>query len=324
MVPFRVLMEDSLGFRFLPDQISVLGFGLYLGQSKSGVAKAPRRLIGHGLIQTLQSNFPKPVVFEELDFKLGRKSIKSAEQRNQLIGTHLQAIFEKTKHVLQQKNFSFALGGDHSIAFATISAAASLFENLKVVWIDAHGDANTPQTSPSKNMHGMPVAGILGHIKNQPNFEWLKHFIKPENIAILGIRALDKGERAFLDSQNICYFTTDAIQQNGIDVVLTEVSKMLRLHEPTAHYLSFDVDGVDPRFAPSTGTPEPDGLMTDEVLKIASWLAAQGRLVGMDCVEVNPDISRYGVAPTLQHCTEVMNSVCLQLAKIVRSASSAA
>ena len=173
----------------------------------------------------------------------------------------------------------------------TISGIATHFKSqgreLGVIWVDAHTDMNTPETSPSGNVHGMPLSALLGY--GHPDLIALNGStpsLKPENVAIIGARDIDMTERSMVQQTGVRVYTMSEIDRRGAAYALL---KQLNMSQNTdGIHLSFDLDGVDPREAPGVGTPVPGGLSLRESHLICEMLAETGRLVGMEMVELNP------------------------------------
>lgn len=187
------------------------------------------------------------------------------------------------------------LGGDHSLALGSIAGAAHDRE-IGVIWIDAHGDFNTTQTSPSGNIHGMPLAALCGigderlvTLKGQrlPN-----SMIKPEHIALVGIRDLDHDERLLMMEQGLSVFATEYIDRYGMNEAMQQAIKVAS-QARDGFYVSFDLDVLDPAFAPGVGTPMPGGITYREAHLAAELLAESGRMIGLDVVEVNPILDEH-------------------------------
>lgn len=178
------------------------------------------------------------------------------------------------------------LGGDHSIALGTVAAAAS-DGPTGVLWIDAHGDFNTPETSPSGNLHGMPLAALTG--RGAPE---MVDLVKPgpilgeSDVVVLGLRSLDSGERELLRASNVGVFTMREIDELGIGSVSHQALE--RLQHCRSLHISLDIDALDPREAPGVGTPVPGGLTYREAHLLMEIVASTARVGSVDVVEINP------------------------------------
>ena len=183
-------------------------------------------------------------------------------------------------------------GGDHSVAMGTIAGLARHFngrrEKLGLIWFDAHADANTPETSPSGNIHGMPLAAVLGHgAESLVNLAGFLPMVEASRAALVGIRDVDPAERATVKSSGIGAFTMRDVDERGMRSVMEEAIKRATTGTAGVH-VSFDLDGIDPDFAPGVGTPSPGGLSYREAHLAMEMLADTGRVVCAELVEVNP------------------------------------
>jgi len=190
------------------------------------------------------------------------------------------------------KEFPLILGGDHSIGLGSITGITRIYKDISVIWIDAHADFNTEDTTPSGNIHGMILAALAG-IGNSLLTDiggWAPK-LDPQKIIIVGARELDSGERELLRSHHVHVFTMSDIDQRGISNVMSEALSLAEKANDGIH-LSLDMDALDPVHAPGVGTPVRGGLTYREAHMIMELIADSGRLIGMDVVEVNPILDR--------------------------------
>jgi arginase len=189
---------------------------------------------------------------------------------------------------LQGGRFPLVLGGDHSLSVGSVRGAARQ-KKIGVLWVDAHADFNTPQTTPSGNIHGMPLAALCG--MGDPRLVQLwdepSPVVDPRRVAVIGARDLDPGEKANLQEAGVMVQSMEQIDRHGL-VPVMEKSLERITRDVDGIYLSFDMDSLDPRHAPGVGTPVPAGLTQREAHLICEMVAETGKLVGMDMVEVNP------------------------------------
>lgn len=223
----------------------------------------------------------------------------------------LQDVSKTVKSQLKEKNFPIIIAGDHSIATGTIAGikAANPNKNIGVIWIDAHADIHTPYTTPSGNMHGMPIAASLGldhklPLGNNPknevvklwndvkNLEGISPKIKPENIVYVGLRDTEWQEDKILRELEIQKYTVDFVRRNG--GVSTAESILNHLINTDIIYISFDVDVLDTSLSRGTGTPVPNGLFLREVINLVKSLAKSPKLCCFEIVEINPIIDDKG------------------------------
>lgn len=198
-----------------------------------------------------------------------------------------EAVYREGSKAVEKGDIPLFLGGDHSIALGTVTAATATGERTGVLWIDAHADFNTPETSPSGNLHGMPLAALTG--RGVPE---MTEMIRPgrkvadEDVILFGVRDLDTEERKALRASGVTVYTMREIDRRGVGEVAEEaVAKLSQL--PRVH-VSLDMDSLDPREAPGVGTPSPGGLSYREAHLLMETLA-DGMVVGsIDVVEINP------------------------------------
>lgn len=194
--------------------------------------------------------------------------------------------------ILQEGEFPLILGGDHSIALGSLSGVANVHKNVGVLWIDAHADFNTDQTTPSGNIHGMILASLAGLGNSSlTNIGGWSPKIDKRAIVIVGVRDLDRGEQELLRTHSIHVFTMSEVDQLGITEVMRQALTIVRQNNDGIH-LSLDMDALDPTEAPGVGTPVRGGLTYREAHLAMELIADLHNLVSMDVVEVNPILDR--------------------------------
>ncbi|WP_442597555.1 arginase [Neobacillus sp. D3-1R] len=271
-------------------KISLIGVPMDLGQTRRGVDMGPSAIRYAGVVERLEElHFD----IEDLgDIEIGRaervqnaetnlKNLKSvAEGSEKLAATVDQAIKDGA--------FPLVLGGDHSIAIGTLAGVGKHYKNLGVIWYDAHGDLNTAETSPSGNIHGMPLAASLG--LGHPALTEIAGYspkVKPENIIIIGARSLDDGEKELIREKGIKVYTMHEIDRLGMTRVMEETISFLKENTDGVH-LSLDLDGLDPHDAPGVGTPVIGGISYRESHLAMEMLAEADFITSAEFVEVNP------------------------------------
>jgi arginase len=198
----------------------------------------------------------------------------------------------KVDRIISRGHFPLVLGGDHSIAVGTVSGIAAVCrregKKLGLLWVDAHGDINTPESSPSGNIHGMPVAALLGHGPASLTGIGGKFTkVDPANVALVGIRSLDEGEKKRLKATGVQVHTMSDIDRHGIHRIMKKA--LARVTDGTDYvHVSFDLDAVDPTVAPGVGTPVKGGLDYREAHLIMELLHDSGVMTSLEMVEVNP------------------------------------
>ena len=198
----------------------------------------------------------------------------------------------ETRAVLESGATPLVIGGDHSIAMGTVSGASAYFKGqgkkLGLIWFDAHGDMNLPESSPSGNIHGMPLAHLLGKGDEQLSSILGAHpAVAPENVALIGIRDIDDIEREIINESGISAFTMYDIDKLGMGEVCRRALEVV--NDGTAGFhISFDLDGCDPEVIPGSGTLVPGGVNFREAHFLLEECAGNGRMTSMEVVELNP------------------------------------
>jgi arginase len=274
-------------------KIHILGVPMDLGAGRRGVDMGPSAIRIAGVSEklaalghTVVDEGDIPVKAPELQ-KIRNEKLKYLPE----IVRACTLLSAKTEKVLGSGGFPLILGGDHSVAIGTIAGVAAHCRKQKkrlgVLWIDAHGDLNTAETTPSGNIHGMPLAASigLGSIElTSVGGDFKK--IDPHDVVLIGTRDLDDGERGFIKKLGINIFTMEEIDKHGISVVM---ARALRKIKGVDHlHVSFDLDGVDPQVAPGVGTPVKGGLNYREAHLIMETLNESGTMNSLEIVEVNP------------------------------------
>jgi arginase len=276
------------------ENVSIIGFPMDLGADRRGVDMGPSALRIAGLQTKLEALGYK--VEDNGDIKIEimeRQKIKNTKLKyiDEIIKTS-KMLAEKVEKVLEKGSFPLCIGGDHSMALGTISGIASYCKKRKlrlgVIWIDAHSDMNTDESSPSGNIHGMPLAALLGLGYDElVNFLGFSPKLHPENCALIGIRSIDEAEKLNIKKLQVPIYTMNDIDKLGIHRIIAKVLKQFR--EKVDHiHISFDVDSVDPLVAPGVGTPIPGGLSYREAHLLMETIAECGCMSSLEIAEVNP------------------------------------
>ena len=276
--------------------VSIIGFPMDLGADRRGVDMGPSALRIAGLQTKLEALGYK--VEDNGDMKIEimeRQKIKNPKLKylDEIIKTS-KLLAEKVEKVLEKGDFPVCLGGDHSMALGTISGIASFCKKRKlrlgVIWIDAHSDMNTDETSPTGNIHGMPLAALMGlGCDELVNLLGFSPKLYPENCALIGIRSIDEAEKINIKKLKVPIYTMNDIDKLSIHRIIAKVLKQFR--EKVDHiHISFDVDSVDPLVAPGVGTPIPGGLSYREAHLLMETIAECGCMSSLEIAEVNPII----------------------------------
>lgn len=267
--------------------VQIIGVPIDLGQSHRGVDLGPGALRYAGLASRLEKlgykvydsgNLPVPV----------RESLVHERQDH-----YLPSIIEVCKaaclagqQALAQGRIPIFLGGDHSISIGTIAGIAHE-QSVGVLWIDAHGDFHTEESSPSKNIHGMPLAILLGY--GYPELVAVggsQPTLQPEDVVMIGVRDLDSGERQRLRESGMTVYTMRDIDEKGMGAIAAEA--LAKLRHKTRLHVSLDIDSLDPQASPGAGTLVPGGLTYREAQLLMEIIADSRCLGSLDIVEINP------------------------------------
>lgn len=286
----------SFAHKFLPDPktIALVGCPFSGGQHRVGVDKGPIHLVNAGLTDQLTElgwkiQFDGHHQFEEIS---AANDPPIGVLRNpRLVSKVTQAVAETVGRHAKSGLLPVTLGGDHSLAVGTISGTMSAYPDACVIWIDAHADINTAETTSSGNIHGMPVSFLLGLGPKFPEFAWVKPVLKASRLVYIGLRDIDSGEKRILKENNIKAFSMHEVDKYGIGKVVEMALDHVNPQRNLPIHLSFDVDALDPSVAPSTGTPVRGGLTFREGHYICEAIHETGLLVALDLMEVNPSLA---------------------------------
>ena len=274
-------------------KFKIFGSAVSIGQPKRGVEKTPEFLKS---IEIEKLIHPRNAFWVDI---LKQQSYKYEEHRTSPIrnskdlGVYNKKLYKSIVENASKEDFWMTIGGDHSIASTTISALLNLYgKKLAVVWVDAHGDCNTPVTSPSGNYHGMPLSHVLDLFRNE-DLDWGQPKLDLKSIAMLGNRDLDPEEKTLMDSIGLVYYPMEKIKKLGVKKSMDEIIEYLDPNKDKIIHLSMDVDGLDTSIMPGTGTLAPDGLTMEDYNVIVQKIRQAGdRFNSMDLVEINFDIEK--------------------------------
>lgn len=274
--------------------VHLIGVPLDLGAGRRGVDMGPSAIriaglgeriaaLGHRVIDT--GNIDAPLQETNTPGDASKKYVRE-------IAHVCQLLYERSLGVLHEGGLPVVLGGDHSLGAGSVAATASFAREhqkpLGLLWIDAHGDMNTPSSSGSGNVHGMPLAALLGHEPEElANIGGFAPKVRPERTVLIGIRNLDEREKDMVRSAGVHVFTMKDIDRLGIAAV-TEQAIAIATRGTAGIHVSFDVDVCDPAIAPGVGTPVKGGLDYREAHMIMELLAESDSVLAVDVVEVNP------------------------------------
>jgi arginase len=274
--------------------VHLLGVPMDLGSGRRGVDMGPSAIRIAGVAARLAELGHKVVDDGDVVIK-NMEELKVGNERARYLGEIARAsaiLARKVDRIMELGHFPLVLGGDHSIAVGTLSGisahAGRQGKKVGLIWIDAHGDINTPETSPSGNIHGMPLAALLGFGAGElTSIGGDSPKVDPANVALVGIRSLDSGEKKRLKETGVQVHTMSDIDRHGVHRVMKKA--LARVTDGTDYvHVSFDLDAVDPSVAPGVGTPVKGGLDYREAHLIMEVIADAGVMTSLEMVEVNP------------------------------------
>lgn len=271
----------------------LIGAELGWGAQNHLAELGPKALQAFGIEALLSTKHPaiawRTMLSAPSPYETGKKL--NYPERLQQVTFFCEQLAAEVKQSLSDKHCPLVIGGDHAMAVGTWSgaiAAMAASQSFGLIWVDAHMDSHTPQTTPSHAIHGMPLAALLGYGESA-----LTHLagkspkLDPRHVVLIGVRSFEEGEAALLKRLNVKVYYMEDIKQLGIKTVFAEALAQVT-HGTKAFGLSIDIDAFDPSIAPGTGTPEPDGLFASEVLDAVSVLAQHPLFCALEIAELNP------------------------------------
>lgn len=274
--------------------VTVIGFPIDLGSGRRGVDMGPSALRIAGLESKLEQLGYKVEDVGDINIEImERQKVSNPKLKylDEILKTS-KLLAARVEKVLEQKKFPLCIGGDHSMALGTIAGISSYCKKNKltlgVIWIDAHTDMNTHETTPSGNIHGMPLAASMGMGYNElVNFYGFSPKLKSENCVVIAARSIDPQERLNIKKLGLNVYTMSDVDKLGVHRIISRVLKQFK--EKVDHiHVSFDVDSIDPNFAPGVGTPVPGGLNYREAHSLMESIAECGCMNSLEVAEVNP------------------------------------
>ncbi len=305
---------------FKPEKtIRIIGVPMDLGASRRGTDMGPSALRIAGLGAAIRDM--GYTVEREEDIAVSAMETGTAEDTRARYKPQILSVCTelavRVKEILDASEFPLIIGGDHSIAMGTVAGAAAHFrdrnEEMGLIWFDAHGDMNIPGVSPSGNIHGMPLAHLLG--RGDPDLAGILGFspkLNPERVVLIGIRDIDSGERKIIRESGIHVFTMRDIDEIGMAKVARKSMEIVT--DGTAGFhMSFDVDGCDPSVIPGSGTLVPGGVRFREAHLLLEYCADTRHLTSMEVVELNPFLDHGNVSAerTVQLITSALGKSIL-------------
>lgn len=272
-------------------KVDVIGIQMDLGASRRGVNMGPSAIRYSNLVEKMKDLGLSPRdcgdIIPRIPQDEGEVSMRHAREINEAN----ERLYRAVRESLRAGAVPVVLGGDHCVAAGSIPAAAEELGEIGVIWIDAHGDFNNDKSTPSGNMHGMPLSAVCG-CGPEAMVSFSKARIRPKHVAQVGARDLDAAERQRLRENGVSVFSISDIDKLGMAEVMRRAIAVAGGGTRGIH-LSFDVDAITPEAAPGVGTPVHSGLTVREAFLAAEMLAESGRVVSLDMVEVNPMLDAF-------------------------------
>jgi len=289
----------------MPQKLRIIGVPMDLGASRRGVDMGPSAVRVAGLQARIKQLSHQVEDIGNIPVKQPEEQHygeKRAKYLNEIAET-CKGLAENVQRTQQEGFLPIVLGGDHSIAIGSITGVAAQFhkqgKRIGCLWLDAHGDMNTPESSPSGNVHGMPLAVLIGY--GAPELTELAGFkpaVEPRNVALVGVRDLDAKEKRLVKESGVHVFTMRDIDERGMGEVMTEALRFVT-DETDGVAVSLDMDFVDPSDAPGVGSPVRGGVTYREAHLAMEMIADSEAMVSFEVVEINPVIDLHNTTALL-------------------------
>ncbi|MFN8669805.1 MAG: arginase [Gemmatimonadaceae bacterium] len=275
--------------------IRLIGVPMDLGASRRGVDMGPSAVRYTELRERLEAMGHQVEDAGNVPVPFREDAAKGAQRGARYLGAITDVcadVAARVRDALAAGALPVVLGGDHALSAGSIAGASAFFAatggHVGVVWVDAHADLNTPATSRSGNVHGMPLAALVGHgDKAMTGLAGRTPAVRVSDLAVVGLRDVDDAEKAHIRKWNLSTFTMRALDEHGVRKVMEE-ALAIATKETAGLWVSFDMDVIDPSDAPGVGTAVPGGITYREAHLAMEMIADTGKLVGIDVVEVNP------------------------------------
>ncbi len=274
---------------WLKKEIKIIGAPFDMGASLFGARLGPEALRIEGLTEKLADLGFTVEDSGNLDIKNDYKNIMENNLKNlDLTKEATEKLSSKVYETLEEDKFPLVIGGDHTLVLGSVKGLLKKYDNPGVIYFDAHADINTEKTSLSGNIHGMPMAFLIGEgSEKMRSVGNINKNLKPENIVYIGLRDVDPGERDYIKNLGIKAYAMEDIDKLGIQKVMEESIDYITKKADQIH-ISFDVDSLDPKIAPGTGVKVPGGLTFREAKTALRMVSQIEKIVSVELVEVNP------------------------------------
>lgn len=273
--------------------INLIGVPMSYGCDRDGVQNGPDELRNLGIIDLLNNekntvydlgNLIVPIHTCEVRYRWHQK-MKYLDPIVKVNTNLAHAVYSS----LKGDSFPLVIGGDHSLGMGSIAGASKYFKELAVIWVDAHTDINDYETSPTGNVHGMPLSASMGYgFESLVNLYYEGKKVKPQNVYIIGARDIDPGELELAKNSKLNLYTMEVVKDKGIDYIMNEIIEKIKTSTVDGVHLSYDIDVFDSKIVPGTGTRVTNGFTIDEGKKVIFDLLKANFITSMDIVEFNP------------------------------------
>ncbi len=285
----------------------IFGAGTDLGVHIDGAQLGPVQLMND-----LKSFYKGESVLFERDKDIIKSRNLSDRRKNEYeIEKFNSNLYKNMVDKIKEEYFPIMLGGDHSAAIASVLASAKVNIDIGIIWIDAHTDYNTFESTVTGNIHGLPLAAVTGYKCNELRTYHNGKIVQPSRTVVVGARSIDEKEKDNLRYAGVTVFSTEDIKEKGIDAVMDEAFKIAGYKTKGIH-ISYDLDVIDPDVAPGVSIPEFDGINEEEAMKINEYLINHMKdIVSFDLVEFNPlrDVDRKTEQIALNILAQIINAV---------------
>ena len=285
----------------------VIGAGSDLGVHIDGAKLGPTQLIND-----IKSFYKGEIIeFHQDPSIIKSRNISDRSKNRYEINELNEKMYNSIVDKMKQGYFPITLGGDHTVAIASSLADAKINEDVGIIWIDAHGDYNTFKTTITGNIHGLPLAAITGYECEDLRLFHRGEIIQPAKAVIVGARNLDKAEAENLKYSGVTVFTTENIKKEGVENIMKKAFDIAGYKTRSIH-ISYDLDVIDPEFAPGVSVPEFDGINIDEAMEICDYIIDHfDKVNSYDIVELNPlrDVSRKTEQIALNILAKTINKI---------------
>lgn len=288
----------------------IFGAGTDLGVHIDGAQLGPAQLMND--IKAFYKG--ESMIFERDKDIIKSRNLSDRRKNEYEIEKFNSNLYKNMVEKIKEEYFPIMIGGDHSAAIASVLASAKVNVDIGVIWIDAHTDYNTFETTVTGNIHGLPLAAITGYKCNELRYYHNGKIVQPSHTVIVGARSIDEKEKDNLKYAGVTVFSTEDIKEKGIDAIMDEAFKIAGYKTKGIH-VSYDLDVIDPDVAPGVSIPEFDGINEEEAMAINEYLIKHmDSILSFDLVEFNPlrDVDRKTEQIALNILAQIINAVQLK------------